>query len=306
MKLITISIIVLMLLFSFSVSTITQNLMVYEVEEGDNLNKIAATFSVKINEIIKFNEINNPDLIYPGDEIKIPVDNIEYEIKNGDTLSEIAFSFDVSMELLIKVNHIDNPDKIYPGKDLLIPSIDEKTSDMKNLQFVENSSQNKEIKAVNSLTKAEKMYNERNNFIWPANGNISFLSGSKKDPLQNKIINFSGIKISVPTGTPIHAAAGGEVIFSGNTDDFGKMIIIKHDNNKKSYYGHNFKLVVNKGEKVDKGKIIALSGNKENTVNSQIYFEIKNNDRSLDPFDFLNGDFLSSDFSGNNFTFGQI
>ena len=71
----------------------------------------------------------------------------------------------------------------------------------------------------------------------------------------------TGIDIGVAIGTPVTAADGGEVIFSGTKGGYGKCIIIDHGANMKTLYAHNSKLYVRKGDKVFKGQTIAASGN---------------------------------------------
>ena len=73
--------------------------------------------------IAKLNGISNPDLIYPGQSLKIESSNgngIYYTVKEGDTLSAIAQKYGVSYQTLASMNGISNPNLIYPGQVLLI------------------------------------------------------------------------------------------------------------------------------------------------------------------------------------------
>jgi murein DD-endopeptidase MepM/ murein hydrolase activator NlpD len=165
-----------------------------------------------INKIIKINDIKNPNLIKIGQKLKIPVKNDNYIVKRGDTLSQIANKHDITINEILKINKINNPDKIYPGQKLKI-SINKQTQ--------------------NVVTKPKK-----NKFIWPVNGDFS-----STEQIQ------SGINIKVPVGSPVYAAEKGKVIFSGITKKYGKLIIIQHQNNTKTYYAHNIRLLIEIGDK---------------------------------------------------------
>ncbi len=104
------------------------------VESGQTLSKIAEEYDTSYKYLAKINDISNPNLIYVGEEIKVPVLKSEeihdtshrlYIIKEGDTLSEIAEEYGVSVERLVELNDISDPDLIYAGEILRIPTIND-------------------------------------------------------------------------------------------------------------------------------------------------------------------------------------
>ncbi len=103
--------------------------IIYTVQRGNTLSQIAKAYGVTVNDIVKVNNIQNPNLIYPGLKLKItnstnttlqPIKQnnsyITYVIKRGDTLWGIARRFGVSVRYLARLNNIANPRLIYPGK----------------------------------------------------------------------------------------------------------------------------------------------------------------------------------------------
>ncbi|MBX3007408.1 MAG: M23 family metallopeptidase [Melioribacteraceae bacterium] len=93
-----------------------------------------------------------------------------------------------------------------------------------------------------------------------------------------------GTDYGVKKGSPVFASAGGLVIFSGFTPDFGYTIIIKHDNNYITLYKHCSSLLKKSRDIVYQGELIALSGNSgTNTTGPHLHFEIWHNGKSLDP-----------------------
>lgn len=113
--------------YNFVVETdepiVEDNTNEYVIQKGDNLTKIANKFNTTVDELVKLNNIKNPDLIYAGDTIKIPSDisEIEYIVKKGDTLSGIASKYNTTYQKLAEYNNISNPDLIYPDQVIKIP-----------------------------------------------------------------------------------------------------------------------------------------------------------------------------------------
>lgn len=97
----------------------------YAVRKGDTLSSIAAKFGTSWQEIARINKISNPNLIFPGQVIRINGTNINqpqktYTIARGDTLSAIAKKFSTTWQALAKKNNISNPNLIYPGRVLKV------------------------------------------------------------------------------------------------------------------------------------------------------------------------------------------
>lgn len=97
---------------------------IYTVKKGDTLSKIATMFKTTVNKLVQINKIKNPNLIFPGQKIKIVsnASNSEkvHTVQRGETLWEIAKRYGTSVEKLAKDNGIKNPNLIYPGQTLVI------------------------------------------------------------------------------------------------------------------------------------------------------------------------------------------
>ena len=96
------------------------DVIIYTVRPGDNLSSIAARYGTTYETLASYNDIENPNLIFPGQEIRIPVGYQEtsaryYTIKPGDTLSGIALRFGTTVADLQRLNGISNPNLIYAG-----------------------------------------------------------------------------------------------------------------------------------------------------------------------------------------------
>lgn len=104
----------------------------YTVQPGDTLSKIASEYGTTIQELVDINNITNPNLIYPGQSLRVLTNStvpggetrgtgsITYTVQRGNTLSQIASAYGVSIEHIVEVNNIINPNLIYPGEKLRI------------------------------------------------------------------------------------------------------------------------------------------------------------------------------------------
>lgn len=107
-----------------------KKIIYYRVKFGDTLFSIAKNYDVTINELVSWNSIKNPNLIFPNEVIKIEGNikkqitstgtNDDYIVKIGDTLTRIASIFKVSISNLVSWNNINNPNLIYPSEKLVI------------------------------------------------------------------------------------------------------------------------------------------------------------------------------------------
>jgi len=112
-------------------------------------------------------------------------------------------------------------------------------------------------------------------FIWPVEGDVvtKFKSG-KND----------GIKIKVSEGTPVKAAASGDVLYAGSElKGFGNLLLLKHEGGWVTAYAHNSTLLVKKGDKVKQGQVIAKSGQTGDVKTPQLHFEVRKGKQPVDP-----------------------
>ncbi|MFA5528599.1 MAG: LysM peptidoglycan-binding domain-containing protein [Peptostreptococcales bacterium] len=104
--------------------------IIYTVQPGDTLYSIARLYGSTVQLIINANNIRNPNLIYPGSVLLIPVEeeymetppgSLIYTVQPGDTLYIISLLFKVSLQSILALNNISNPSVIYPGMKIVLP-----------------------------------------------------------------------------------------------------------------------------------------------------------------------------------------
>lgn len=102
------------------------NYIEYIVKSGDTLSEIAQKYNTTYQKIAQDNNIENPNLIYPNQKLKIYTNVSQgtnetiYIVKSGDTLSEIAQKFNTTYQKIAKDNNIANPNLIFPNQKLVI------------------------------------------------------------------------------------------------------------------------------------------------------------------------------------------
>lgn len=101
------------------------NCIDYAVRAGDNLSAIAAQFGTTWQKIAQDNGLDNPNLIFPGQRLKIYTNGggsseEHYTVQPGDNLSSIAARYGTSVDQLVAWNNIANPNLIYPGQNLRV------------------------------------------------------------------------------------------------------------------------------------------------------------------------------------------
>ena len=117
------------------------------------------------------------------------------------------------------------------------------------------------------------------NWIMPAEGKVSatFPTYSSGKP-------HSGIDVACPEGTPIRASKDGVCVKRREIEtSYGKYLFIEHAENLISIYAHNSKLLINEGDHVKAGDIIAYSGNTGNSTGAHSHFEIRINGSAINP-----------------------
>ena len=260
------------------------HLTTYTIKKNDNLWNIAEKFETNHRLILRANPIKNPDHLLPGKTINVPNRRGCYHhVKKGDTVSEIARYYRVDSGTVITSNSI-RKDVIRTGQKLFIPDARERvcrSMDRKPAALARKGQSPSKGLSRQSVKIA------RQSFSWPLRGRITSGFGTRRDPFDGKRKFHCGIDISANEGTRVKAACNGTVIFSGWKDGYGKVVILRHGNGYITVYAHNSKNMVEQGENVKEGQVIALSGQTGATTGAHLHFEIRKYLTPLNPLRLL-------------------
>jgi murein DD-endopeptidase MepM/ murein hydrolase activator NlpD len=111
--------------------------------------------------------------------------------------------------------------------------------------------------------------------------------GWRIDPITGQNALHEGIDFLVDTGTPIHAAAGGLVVFAEFHPQYGYMVEIDHGNDFTTRYAHASKLLVKAGDLVQRGAVVAESGSTGRSTGPHVHFEVRYKGVAQNPNRFL-------------------
>lgn len=190
-----------------------------------------------------------------------------YVVKSGDTVYRIAAKFGISTTALMTANGLGNPRDLRLGQILIIPGASRGSAP-----------------AYAGKSHAFPYHGERasRQFGWPvSDGMVSSGFGVRNGAMHE------GIDIAAPQGTPVHAADGGTVIFSGTLHGYGNVVIISHDDDYATVYGHNEVNLVREGARVVRGQTIGRIGTSGRTTGANLHFEVRYENVARNPLAYL-------------------
>lgn len=143
------------------------------------------------------------------------------------------------------------------------------------------TSTDKKVSIAGASVNTGKAVNLGMSIIRPIQGTVTSRFGQRWGR------GHKGLDIGAPTGTKIKAVAGGTVIKSGTTSDYGKIIVISHGNGVETYYAHCSALYAKAGQKVAQGEVIAAVGSTGRSTGSHLHLEIRVNGVAQNPQNYL-------------------
>ena len=208
-----------------------------------------------------------------------------YRVRKGDTLYSIGKRFGVDHKLLASRNHVRYPYTIYVGQRLSLTRTAVKPQYMpipkaraKGKRTIKKSTRSTR-KAVSHRRKA---VNGSVKLRWPLKATVTSRFGRRGSRMHD------GIDIGAKEGTPIYAAAAGEVVYSDDRlSGYGKLVIVRHSSDMFTAYAHNQRNLVRKGDRVKAGAVIARVGRTGRASGPHLHFEVRRGPTPVDPLVYL-------------------
>ena len=240
-----------------------------------------------------------------GKDPKAPAGS--YVVKQGDSLAKIAKATGTDIDDLKAANNL-SANSLRVGQALKIPSADTiKTAsiaaekvDPKPAQAAPAQQQTASLQpapykaptATQTVDDVEKKSDVSSaapestgigKYRWPVRGQVIAAYGANVNGSRN-----DGIDISVPQGTPIKAAENGVVIYAGNgLKELGNTVLVRHDDGTVTVYGNADTLSVTRGQKIQRGQTVAVSGMSGDVKQPQVHFEVRKDASPVNPMTFL-------------------
>ena len=219
----------------------------------------------------------------------------DYVVKKGETLYSIAVRNGLNYHDLASLNGISPPYTIYPGQQLRFSREPKKVIAPPPVAQVKPPPPKEQPRRPLPERYKNAVYNAKPvqekvakptadavniAWVWPARGAI--IGRFSDQGSVNKGVDLSGKR-----GEPVFAAADGTVVYSGpGIVGYGNLIIIKHNDIYLSAYAHNSRLLVQEGNTVKAGQVIAEIGS-SGTQRDKLHFEIRKYGRPVDPLQYL-------------------
>ena len=118
---------------------------------------------------------------------------------------------------------------------------------------------------------------------WPTPGTLASTFGRQEHPRYRTVTFNRGIGINAPEGQRIVAVSDGTVLYADGFKGYGRLIVIDHGEGYYTVYAHVAEILVNIGDRIEKGKSIGLVGDTGSVSGSQLYFEVRHRGRPEDP-----------------------
>ncbi|WP_024868985.1 peptidoglycan DD-metalloendopeptidase family protein [Pseudoxanthomonas suwonensis] len=203
-------------------------------------------------------------------------------VQQGDTLYSIARRNGASVEDMARWNNLQPPYTIYPGQRLQLGQGARATTASTPTRTVVAPKTGTTASTTPSTPAPAPAVPPSSGFSWrwPAQGVLlsTYVAGNN---------TRQGIDIGGSSGQAVTAAADGVVVYSGaGLVGYGELIIVKHNEQWLSAYGHNRKRLVEEGQSVKAGQQIAEMG-RTGTDRDKLHFEIRYNGKPVDPLLYL-------------------
>ena len=124
----------------------------------------------------------------------------------------------------------------------------------------------------------------------PLKGRLTSAFGLRTHPLTGEDRPHQGVDLAAPEGTPIAAAAAGQVSFAGEQGDYGNLVVVSHADGSTTYYGHCQEIKVAEGQEVSAGQMLASVGASGLATGPHLHFEVRDSrGEPRDPLPLLAG-----------------
>lgn len=272
-----------------SLRAASQGECIYTVVSGDTYSAIALEHDMTVDELMALNPQASLSRLYAGDELLVQRAIPLLSVRTTEAIEyyeEIPCPVEQTYDSTMYEGNTKVVQTGAAGQALV-------TADV---VYVNGYEEGREVTSTTTVTepvtrivavgtKPRPATLPTGSFSWPLTGSIS--SGYGWRTIFGAVEWHSGVDIVATTGTPISAADGGTVIYSGWRGSYGNVVIIDHGEGVHSYYAHCSSLLVSVGAQVYKGQQIALVGATGRVTGPHLHFEVRINNSDVNPLAYL-------------------
>lgn len=247
---------------------------IYAVKQGDTPGGIAKRFNINLTTLYWANNLSPYSVIRLGQELKIPpVDGLIYTVKKGDTIDKLAKLFRAENGSILSYNRLETQSRLSPGAVIIIP----------------NGKPPPPPPKPAAPKIALPVFNPANlpggRFLWPV---VTSLSNNGRYITQYFKWRHSGVDIDGDYSNPIVASDGGVVklVYFGKTG-YGYQVVIDHENGILTRYAHLSKILVEQGQRVERGQTLGIMGTTGRSTGTHLHYEIFVNGKRVNPLGYI-------------------
>jgi len=237
----------------------------HTVRKGESLATIAQKYGVTVSELVKANNIKNPNKLNVGTRLTIPPKTTRYRVQKGDNLTKVANKYNTTVEALRKANGLRSNSAIKVGEILFIPRGTAVASNSPSTKIQTSTQIKSQSKAqANTQPKAQTPAagaNDKVPYFWPVEG--------ERTPLDGKL---KGTMITTGKNSVIHSVSTGKVIYEGQYRGLGRVVFIEAADGYTYIYGGNEDTMVSVGDRVVPGTEIGVPIANMETGKTVVYF----------------------------------
>lgn len=213
-----------------------------------------------------------------------------HTVRSGESISRIAARYRVTRAALIQANQLLKPNALRSGQRLSVPGCERPVP-----QTTAGETPGTEPDADGILIKrvgprriltslvlgTPDFREERISLLWPVEGPVISTFGQRSRGWH------AGIDITAEMGSQIYAAAPGMVVYSGWIRAYGQVVKLEHSNGFVTLYAHNNRNLVEVGDEVEAGQLIATVGRSGHVTGPHVHFEVRRDGRAYNPLHLL-------------------
>jgi len=257
----------------------------HAVQKGENTWTIARKYDLKIDDIEKANPGLEPEKLQIGQEISLIVPKPLVSVRTKEyveLVEEIPFE-----------TEYEETASLYKGDKKITIQGEEGKREVKGYVVKENGAE-VDIEVVDEKIIAEPKTRVIAQGTKPRPATMA--TGIFSNPTRGRLTSpfglrwgrrHTGIDIASSKGTTVAAADAGRVSYAGYQGSYGNLVIIDHENGYQTYYAHNSKIVVKKGDRVYKGQKVAEMGSTGRSTGVHLHFEVRKNGTPVNPQGFV-------------------
>jgi len=237
-----------------------------QVKPGDSLSKLAQAYQVEEDDLLALNDIRASNRLIAGSGLRVPAyGRLRDEWREQPVLAARAPTSRVDIAPV----QPPTPSRVASAVPIPRPKPGQAAPEPAQSSWLD----------FDWLNFAPPEIPDGAKFLWPVEGRVISAFGSSASGERN-----DGINILTPRGTPVRAAAAGNVTYVGNElKGYGNLVLIRHDNGYVTAYAHSEKVAANRGERVARGQVIAYTGATGNVTEPQLHFELRVGTKPVDP-----------------------